>query len=260
MLEYKSGARVRPAVVGGSGINISEHQLFVDQVLIPACGMLGVSASYPEPLGFESASRFGVGHANMRLNSEQVQSLVNNMRWVISSSEDLRIFKDFFFVAVNHGFKRRIPISNFDHLVSLALTCIDIEHPDFRLEYLHLDLGVTFLPPIALTEGCTGLWSDFDFTVRLLANTAPGGAFIGQSAFRIDSFCNFSNLGGFRFIQVDANICSISAYGLYKHPFFKRNNKSDRQGVEVTATDLYSHARGVASWKVSIIIISSMTR
>lgn len=91
MLEYKSGRLRKPEVVGGSGINISEYQLFVDQVPIPACGMLGISESYPEPLSFESASRFGVGHSNTRLTSDQVQSLVNNMRCVISSSEDLHV-------------------------------------------------------------------------------------------------------------------------------------------------------------------------
>lgn len=257
MIEYKSGRLEKPNVVGGSGVHVREQKVFVDEILCPACELLGISSAYPHPLSFESASRFGVGHSSLRLKSHQIQSFIDNMRLVIDSSEHLSVFQDFFIASINHGLKMSVPVSDLPDLINqcMAYTCIDSNSPHFRLHCLHLDLAVSLDPPSAGGVECTGLWGDFDFTIRLLANVADNGSFIGKVNLRVDPFCGFEGLGGYRFLQQDAPVCSISAYGLYKEPFFKRNSKSDRQGSDMTADELFHQTRGLVSWKVIIFFV-----
>lgn len=65
----------------------------------------------------------------------------------------------------------------------------------------------------------TGLWSEFKQVLGVFFAPTVLGDFAGT--LRQDSFCNFSGLGGFKYIEKNHYIKSVQAYGVWKHGFFK---------------------------------------
>lgn len=260
MVAYGESARVAPgAGLGKSAITTDDHRLFVEEILLPCASYLGISEYHPEPLGFESASRSGVGHSCLRLTRSQIHELVDLMVATITEKPDLEVFAGFFFVIYNHGLKKRISVLDVLDTTRLGLegTCLDINSELFSPRQLYLDFAVTFLPPEFILEPCTGLWGDWDFTIRLLALVGSNGAFLGKSSKREDQFANISGLGGFKFTQDVNPICSFQAYGVWKHAFFQRNHQSGYHGFFLSAQQLYERTtyRDVANWKVLCILI-----
>ncbi|CEP08755.1 hypothetical protein, partial, partial [Parasitella parasitica] len=127
-----------------------------------------------------------------------------------------------------------------DESIRQSLLNQNLQYDAIRKENTSLDIAFNFLPTTASTIGLTGLWSDYDFLRRLFFIPNLRNSFRGK--FRQDDFSNFRGLGGFKY-SGDCNapnfINSCQFYDVWKHAFFHRNPKSNRQGKDVKPIDLY---------------------
>lgn len=253
--KYQSNAPEN-AGIGGSYIAAEDHALFVN-TLLRFCieDTINIDA-YPTPLNYEHAARGGVGHYALKVKTEQLHSIVHQMRNRVRECTILKDFQDFFFVVLSHGMKYQVDfsLSQEEPVYQQALESIgfDFRSDFFRLGNLFVDIALSFLP----TSGAswTGLWVDYECVISRFYQPNAFNKFKGT--LRKDDFCQFSGLGGFRYSEKPNNIVSMQAYSTWKHVFFKRSNVSERQGRDVDPLEVWELGRGFQKWIVCIFLSS----
>lgn len=241
--------------MGGFCISQSDHKLFVDHVLIPAVSQLIPVDSYPIPLDFEHAARFGVGQCALRLSTYNVNRLVDIMRSIIVSNRNLGCFSGFFLSIIDHGEKSmihqigdRVNITD-QQFLKECLSFLPLDWDRIITEQLWVDFALVFRPPSALVA--SGLWKDYDYIRSLFFDTDANFRFVGD--FRKDDMCGFLDLGGFKYSPKGCSkgltgIVSMQCYCLFKHIDFKRNNLSFRQSKDITPSLIVTDSKGIKTW------------
>jgi hypothetical protein len=242
------------AGIGGSYVATEDHTLFVD-MLLRFCVENTISINaYPTPLNYEHAARGGIGHYALKAKTEQLHSIVHQMRNRVRTCPILEDFQDFFFVVFSHGMKYQVEFTfhQEEPIYQQALQSIgfDLRSDFFRMDKLFVDIALSFLP----TPGAswTGLWVDYECVISKFYQPNVLNRFKGT--IRKDDFCQFSGLGGFKYSEKASNIVSVQAYSTWKHVFFKRSNVSERQGRDIDPVEVWELGRGFQKWIVRIFI------
>jgi hypothetical protein len=233
---------------------IKQYQIkFVDCILIPLVNTVIDTSAYSAPLSYHSAGRRGLNKISIKIDSSLFSLLLSKIEDFVSDKPSLEDFKNIFVVLYSHGMKKIIPreilrggtldVYRFCFETSL----LGVHEDDFDTQNLYIDLAYNFVP---LSEQIlTGLWVDSDFLLSKFFKPAfPSNKYKGD--LRLDSFCNFSGLGGFKYKENNKSVLSVQAYGVWKQPFFSRNYESSRQGKDLSPLDVYNHTWIFKAWVV----------
>ncbi|EPB89620.1 hypothetical protein HMPREF1544_03552 [Mucor circinelloides 1006PhL] len=193
-------------------IEQSDNKASANEILLPALDLVLDTASYPTVLNWDNADNNDVGHIIAKMDSDELQSLMLQMRQIVQSLPG-SLFRDFFFVLYPHGIKQKVPYSLAPEYPSIVHYGMHHHHVDFNSVFydqsnpvansLYVDLAISY-KPIQPNGGhlyVTGLWSEFKQVLGVV-------------------FCNFSGLGGFKYTEKNHYIKSVQAYGVWKHAFF----------------------------------------
>ncbi|KAI8636194.1 hypothetical protein BD408DRAFT_438133 [Parasitella parasitica] len=261
--------------LGLKNTNIEQmhHRIFVNNVLVPSikhvCG--DAIQAHPISLNYDNAARAGVGKSDGKFTSSQINAIISHMATILDDfssaghqeqerSDGYFLFEDFFFVIYTHGMKYVMPpTASIEETICEALNNQNLDTGSITIENLTVDIGFTFLPSTPTTStGLTGLWSDFSYVRRLFFKPNIQNKFRGS--YRQDDFCHFEGLGGFKHSgdsHEPYNIKSVQFYGDWKHAFFNRNLKSNRQGKDIKPTDIFdsrvSHGKVYSNWFENLI-------
>lgn len=223
----------------------------MNDFLLPALRMTVNTMAYPVPANYHKASEHGgVGQSGMKLDQANLQTFFNNLKNL--TNNEACIFKNFFLVVYSHGLKMPISheIQETESVIGSGLRTTPLDLAAVDRKRLTLDLAITFLPPTP-TVAATGLWSNYNFVALQNFKRNMIGSLKGK--FRLDNFSNFRGLGGFKYTESNNSIFSMQAYSPWKHNFFKRNSKSNRQGKDFSPLDVYNHSSEYKNLLVSLL-------
>lgn len=229
----------------------------MEEVLIPALTKIVNLDLYPMPINFAHASRNGIGHASLRLETDEVNLVIAEMRKIILEDEDRTLdrFSAFFFTIANHGEKFKVPVNieDMDNKELLKKCCrfISLNWDILKLNQLFVDLAIVLCRPPHSDPPVTGLWKDYNYLRGLFFPVNDSSRFVGE--FRKDDMCGFTGLGGFKYSpsgesKGSSGIVSMQCYCLLKTIDFKRNNTSFRQSKDIKPLDLVNNSKKVKPW------------
>ena len=229
-------------------ISQNDHEIFVNQLLLPALTRTLDSSFTPIPESYSSAAFFGLGKT-INLDSIEFNELISHMNSIVSQSPALfTMFGYFFFVTYGMGLKARFN-QGCSFKVPLATLLLDWEN--ICLENLYLDVGFNIGSP---AQNKTGFWSTGEkqaFSDIINIFYGPDHS-IQSFGYRHDSFCHLKTIGGFKYKPKKSNLVMMQAYSLSKSTFYARNPTSDRQGLDLEPDDLFLQSGKLTSFTVNI--------
>lgn len=228
-------------------ISQNDHELFVNQLLLPALKLTLDPALVPIPESFASAAFFGLGKT-INIDSNEMQEFIVHMNTIVSQDPSLfTLFGDFFFVTYGMGLKSRFSQgSSFKEPLSSLL----LDWENICLDNLYLDVGFNIGSP-AHTK--TGFWS----TGEKQSFASIIDIFYGQdhdiqtSGYRHDPFCHVKTIGGFKYKPRKSDLIMMQAYSLSKSTFYARNSTSDRQGLDLDPDDIFLQSSKLTTFTVN---------